>query len=118
MQTDVLSALGLVLAAAIMNATYTLPMKLNREWKWDHSWLAFTILGVVGVPAVITMSTVPGLWSIYSRTPAPTLFAMALFGAGWGVSMIFFGLALSLVGVALTFTISLSTSAASGALLP
>lgn len=118
MQTDVLSALGLVLAAAIMNATYTLPMKLNREWKWEHSWLAFTILGVVGVPAVITMSTVPGLWSIYSRTPAPTLFAMALFGAGWGVSMIFFGLALSLVGVALTFTISLSTSAASGALLP
>jgi L-rhamnose-H+ transport protein len=58
------------------------------------------------------------LWSIYSHTSVKTLLAMALFGAGWGVSLIFFGLALSLIGVALTFTIALSTSAASGALLP
>src|SRR5260370_18917116 len=118
MQTNVLEALGLILAAAVMNASYTLPMKLNRKWQWEHSWLAFTILGVVVVPTIIAVLTVPGLWSIYSHTSVKTLLAMALFGAGWGVSLIFFGLALSLMGVALTFTITLSTSTASGALLP
>lgn len=118
MQTNVLQALCLILAAAVMNASYTLPMKLNRKWQWEHSWLAFTVLGVAVVPTIIAVSTVPGLWSIYRNAPAKTLVAMALFGAGWGVSMIFFGLALSLIGIALTFTVSLSTSAASGALLP
>ena len=118
MRTSVAEALLLILAAAIMNATYTLPMKLNRKWLWEHSWLAFSVLGVAVVPTIIAVFTVPGLWSIYRETPSGTLLAMALFGVGWGVSLVFFGLAIPLVGVAIVFTIALSTSAASGSLLP
>jgi L-rhamnose-H+ transport protein len=118
MQTSVAQALLLILAAAVMNATYTLPMKLNRKWSWEHSWLAFSVLGVVVVPTIIATLAVPGLWSIYRDASARTLLAMALFGAGWGVSLVFFGLAIPLVGVAIVFTIALSTSAASGSLLP
>jgi L-rhamnose-H+ transport protein len=43
---------------------------------------------------------------------------MALFGAGWGIAMVFFGLALSILGLAITFAVSLGTSAAVGALTP
>ena len=118
METSVAEALLLIFAAAVMNATYTLPMKLNRKWAWEHSWLAFSVLGVVVVPTIIAMLTLPGLASIYRHTPGGTLLAMALFGAGWGVSLVFFGLAIPLVGVAIVFTITLSTSAASGSLLP
>ncbi|MBV9038827.1 MAG: hypothetical protein JO182_30360 [Acidobacteriaceae bacterium] len=118
MSHHVIQPLLLILAAAIMNASYTLPMKLNRKWQWEHSWLAFSILGVAVVPTVIAVLTVPGLWSIYREASAGTLLQMALFGAGWGISLVFFGLSLPLVGVAIAFTISLSTSAASGALLP
>jgi L-rhamnose-H+ transport protein len=115
---DLFEALALILTAAVMNASYTLPMKLNRKWRWEHSWLAFSVLGVAVVPTIIATITVPGLWSIYRQVPASTLLEMALFGAGWGVSLVFFGLSIPLVGVAIAFTISLSTSAASGALLP
>jgi len=101
-----------------MNATYTLPMKLNRKWAWEHSWLAFTVLGVVVVPTALAVLTIPDLFSIYPSLPGGTLAAMALFGAGWGVSLVLFGLALSLVGVAITFAVCLGTSAASGALIP
>jgi len=118
MADNILQSLLLILAAAVMNASYTLPMKLNRRWAWEHSWLAFSILGVAVVPTVIATLTVPGLWSIYREASRVTLLLMALFGAGWGVSLVFFGLSLPLVGVAIAFTISLSTSAASGALLP
>jgi L-rhamnose-H+ transport protein len=118
MADNVLQALALILAAAIMNASYTLPMKLNRRWKWEHSWLAFSVLGVAVVPTIIGIITVPGLWSIYREASLSTLLLMGLFGAGWGVSLVFFGLSLPLVGVAIAFTISLSTSAASGSLLP
>jgi L-rhamnose-H+ transport protein len=116
--SNVIEAIGLILLAALMNATYTLPMKLNRGWAWEHSWFAFSLLGVGVVPTVIAMLTVPGLWSVYAWAPVGTLLAMALFGAGWGVSLVLFGLAISTVGIAITFAVALGTSAAAGALIP
>lgn len=116
--SNILEAVGLILLAALMNATYTLPMKLNKGWAWEHSWLAFSFLGVAVAPTIIATLTVPGLWSIYPGIPVSTLVAMAAFGATWGVSLVLFGLAISIVGVAITFAVCLGTSAASGALLP
>jgi len=46
------------------------------------------------------------------------LAAMVLFGASWGVSLVFFGLALTRLGLAITFAVCLGTSAAVGALTP
>jgi L-rhamnose-H+ transport protein len=43
---------------------------------------------------------------------------MVLFGASWGVSLVFFGLALTRLGLAITFAVCLGTSAAVGALTP
>jgi len=82
---------------------YTLPMKLNRLWAWEHSWFAFTIVGVVVVPTGLAMFTIPELWSIYFFIPIKLLLALALFGLGWGISLVLFGLALNIVGVAITF---------------
>jgi L-rhamnose-H+ transport protein len=67
---------------------------------------------------LIALLTVPALWSTYASVSWGTLAAMALFGAGWGVSMVFFGLALTRLGLAITFAVSLGTSAAVGALTP
>jgi L-rhamnose-H+ transport protein len=113
-----IQALLLVLFAAVMNAAYTLPMKLNKKWEWEHSWFAFSVLGVAVVPTLIALMTIPMLWSTYSTISWGTLVAMALFGAGWGVSLVFFGLALKRLGLAITFAVSLGTSAAVGALTP
>jgi len=111
-------ALGLIVIAAIMNGVYTLPMKLNRLWAWEHSWFAFTIVGVMVVPTGLAMFTIPELWSIYFSIPIKLLLALALFGLGWGISLVLFGLALNIVGVAITFAVCLGTSAAAGALIP
>jgi L-rhamnose-H+ transport protein len=111
-------AVVIILVAALMNAAYTLPMKLNRRWHWEHSWFAFSILGVALVPTLIAWATVPGLWSAYSSIEGRTLELMALFGGGWGVSLVFFGLALKRLGLAITFAVTLGTSAAIGALTP
>jgi L-rhamnose-H+ transport protein len=118
MNSHTVQAIVLVLCAAIMNAAYALPMKLNRKWEWEHSWFAFSILGVAVVPTIIAWLTVPGLWSTYSAVSSATLARMVLFGASWGVSLVFFGLALTRLGVAITFAVCLGTSAAVGALTP
>ncbi len=118
MTSNTVQAVLLVLCAAIMNAAYALPMKLNKKWEWEHSWFAFSILGVGVVPTIIALLTVPKLWSTYSLVSGGTLAAMVLFGASWGVSLVFFGLALTRLGLAITFAVCLGTSAAVGALTP
>lgn len=118
MTSQTVQAILLVLCAAIMNAAYALPMKLNKKWEWEHSWFAFSILGVAVVPTIIALLTVPALWSTYAAVSAGTLAKMVLFGASWGVSLVFFGLALTRLGLAITFAVCLGTSAAVGALTP
>jgi L-rhamnose-H+ transport protein len=118
MPSQIVQAILLVLCAAIMNAAYALPMKLNTKWEWEHSWFAFSILGVAVVPTVIALLTVPALWSTYTTVSRGTLTAMVVFGASWGVSLVFFGLALARLGLAITFAVCLGTSAAVGALTP
>ena len=44
MNLAILQAIQLVLIAAVINAVYTLPMKFNKHWKWEHSWLALRSL--------------------------------------------------------------------------
>ena len=118
MNSQIVQALVLVLCASIMNAAYALPMKLNKKWEWEHSWFAFSILGVAVVPTIIALLTVPGLWSTYTAVSGATLAKMVLFGASWGISLVFFGLALTRLGLAITFAVCLGTSAAVGALTP
>src|ERR1700692_960887 len=118
MTSQTVQAILLVLCAAIMNAAYALPMKLNKKWEWEHSCFAFSLLGVAVVPTVIAQLTVPKLWSTYATVSGGTLAAMVLFGASWGVSLVFFGLALTRLGLAITFAVCLGTSAAVGALTP
>jgi len=118
MTSQTVQAILLVLCAAIMNAAYALPMKLNKKWEWEHTWFAFSIMGVAVVPTIIALLTVPGLWSTYTAVSGGTLAKMVLFGASWGVSLVFFGLALTRLGLAITFAVCLGTSAAVGALTP
>lgn len=118
MASQTVQAVLLVLCAAIMNAAYSLPMKLNKKWQWEHSWFAFSVFGVAVVPTIIALLTVPQLASTYNSVSMGTLTAMVLFGASWGVSLVFFGLALSRLGLAISFAVCLGTSAAVGALTP
>jgi len=118
MSANIPEAIALTVGASIINAAYTLPMRANRKWAWENSWFAFSILGEAIVPTLVVLTTVPSLWAIYFAVPGVTLVKMAFFGLLWGISMVFFGLALPLVGLAITFAVSLGTSAACGSLLP
>jgi L-rhamnose-H+ transport protein len=118
MYANLLEAIGLIVGAAVINAAYTLPMRANRKWAWENSWFAFSVLGEAVVPTLITLATVPGLWAIYAAVPAATLLKIACFGLLWGICMVLFGLAIPMVGLAITFAVSLGTSAACGSLIP
>jgi L-rhamnose-H+ transport protein len=102
----------------MMNASFSLPMKFTRKWVWENTWLAWSVFALIVLPAVITYATIPGLGDVYRQAGLSIVFAVAAFGAGWGIAQVLFGLALERIGIALTFSIVLGLSAAMGSLIP
>jgi L-rhamnose-H+ transport protein len=117
MNEQTIGLLILVLAG-VMNASFTLPMKYARRWAWENTWLAWSIWALLVLPPLITMLTVPHLSAVYHAASAEIVLEVIGFGAGWGVAQVFFGLAVDVIGIALTFSLVLGTSAAVGTLVP
>jgi L-rhamnose-H+ transport protein len=105
-------------AAGLMNASFTLPMKFTRRWAWENTWLVFTVVSLVLMPAAAALFTVPDLAVVYRSSDSELLWRVVGFGAGWGLSQVLLGLSVELIGIALTFSLVLGTSAAMGALIP
>lgn len=112
------AGLMILVLAGVMNASFTLPMKYTSRWAWENTWLAWTIWALLILPALVTTATVPHLGRIYSSVAPGVLLLVILFGAGWGIAQVFFGLAVDAIGIALTFSLVLGTSAAVGTLIP
>lgn len=110
--------LSLLILAGVMNASFTLPMKFTRRWAWENTWLAWTVFALIILPPLVAVFTVPQLASVYHAASASLLLRIAGFGFGWGIAQVFFGLAVESIGIALTFSLVLGTSAAVGTLLP
>jgi L-rhamnose-H+ transport protein len=108
----------LLTIAGLMNASFPLPMKFTRRWAWENTWLVWTFFALLMLPAVATFFTVPNLLVVYRSCGTVRLFYVMAFGIGWGVSQVFFGVAAETIGISLTFSLVLGTSAAVGALVP
>jgi L-rhamnose-H+ transport protein len=108
----------LVLLAALLQGTFVLPMTLVRQWSWEHTWATFSVLGMLIFNWIITLLFVPNIFAVYSASPARDLAILALFGLGWGVGAVLFGLGMERLGMALGYPIIMGLIASLGALIP
>ena len=67
---------------------------------------------------IITLLLVPNIFAVYSASPAKDLAVLALFGLGWGVGAVLFGLGMERLGMALGYPIIMGLIASLGALIP
>ncbi len=112
------TALGLVLLiiAGAMNGSFTLPMKYTKRWAWENTWLAWTIFALFVLPPAVTYVMLPQVQRVYAASDWAPILIVAACGAGWGISQVFFGLAVESVGIALAFSVILGIAAAVGSL--
>ncbi len=104
--------------AGLMNGSFTLPMKFTRRWAWENTWLVWTLFALLLFPPALALLTLPPLREIYSQAGIAPILTVASFGAGWGISQVFLGLAVEGIGMALSFSVILGISAAVGSLIP
>jgi L-rhamnose-H+ transport protein len=107
-----------VLVAGVLQGVFLLPMDRVRGWRWEESWLAFSVFGMLAFNWLFTLITIPGIFDIYRDAPASALGLLLLFGLGWGAGAVLFGLGMARLGLALGYPIIMGLIASLGALVP
>ena len=95
-----------------------LPIRLVRRWKWENLWLVFSIVALLIVPWSLALVLVPGLCAAYSSLPAKQFAVPVLFGVGWGLAQVLFGLTIARLGLALGYAIVMGFVSVLGTLVP
>ncbi len=108
----------LVLLAGLLQGTFILPMTLVRKWAWEHTWATFSLLGMIVFNWIIIFLFVPNIFAVYAASPPRDLAILALFGLGWGIGAVLFGLGMARLGMALGYPIIMGLIASLGALIP
>jgi L-rhamnose-H+ transport protein len=104
--------------AGVLQGLFAVPMKYARRWNYENIWLIFSLVGMVFLPWMLTVATVPHLVEVYSLTPVPVLVRIAGFGLCWGIGSALAGLGMNLLGIGLGMAIILGLSASLGSLIP
>jgi len=108
----------LVIAAGVLQGAFVLPMKSTKKWAWENTWLVFSTAGYLIWPWLLALLTIPHPFTVLANTSVRSLALVELFGLGWGLGAIAFGLGVSRLGMALALTVIVGLAATAGALIP
>jgi L-rhamnose-H+ transport protein len=108
----------LLLLAGIMNGSFALPMKKMPRWRWENVWFVWSIVALVVFPLLTALYFVPHYICGLREIPVRALVLVMTCGMAWGIAQVFFGLSVTAIGIALTFSLVLGISAALGAVVP
>ena len=108
----------LVMAAGILQGAFILPMKSTRKWVWENTWFVYSSAGYLIFPWLFVVLTIPHPLNVLAATSLRSLLLVELFGVGWGIGSLTFGLGVARLGMALGFTIIIGLAATAGALIP
>jgi L-rhamnose-H+ transport protein len=108
----------LTLLAGLMAGNCMLPMKFNRTWQWENTWLVFSIVSLVILPWMLALGLVGHLFDAYRSLSLLEFAVPFLFGAGWGVAQVLFGISVARLGLGLAYAIIIGLGALLGTLVP
>jgi L-rhamnose-H+ transport protein len=110
--------LMLVFVGGMLNGSFAAPMKRLAAWRWENTWLVYALTGLLILPWVIALATVPHLGGVFQQASGAVLAKVALFGFAWGIGGVLFGQGIARVGLALGFAVILGITSSFGSLVP
>jgi L-rhamnose-H+ transport protein len=108
----------LVIIAGMLQGAFMLPMKSTRKWAWENTWLVYSATAYLIWPWLFLLFTIPHPAGVLAATSLRSLLVVEMFGIGWGIGAITFGLGVTRMGMALGFTIIIGLAATAGAFIP
>ena len=118
MESSPAIGLCIIVLGGICQAMFMLPAKWCKGWKFEHVWFIFSFFCFLLFPWLIVRTCVPNVAAIFAATGTRELLMMGVYGTGWALAALGFGIGVSLVGLSLGFAIIFGLSAFVGALVP
>ena len=112
--------MGILLIAlgGVMEGLFSLPVKMTAKWSWENTWGAGSLAALLLGPLPLLLCTVPHFSQVYEASPGWAVALTILFGAGWGLGGIFFGLGVAELGVSLGTSSIMGLIAIGGSVVP
>ncbi len=108
----------LIMLGGAMEGCYALPLKFTPKWKWENIWGARSLMALLVVPWPVAIATIPKLLEVYRASSYGSIIMALIFGAGWGIGGLFFGLGVNTVGISIGLSLIMGLIAINGSLLP
>ena len=115
---EITIGLLVLLIAGFFQGTFILPMTIARKWNWENTWFTFSLFGMVILNLLLAFIFIPHLLSVYRSVPTNDLLLLILFGLGWGIGAVLFGIAMNRLGMALGYPVIMGLIASFGAVIP
>lgn len=113
-----LAGIALALLGGLLVGNCMLPLKKLKQWPWECAWLVFSLVSLLAVPCLIAFLAVPEWPGLYASIPFARLLPSLLFGFGWGIAQVLFGISVVRLGMALAFTIIVGLGTVFGSIVP
>jgi L-rhamnose-H+ transport protein len=110
--------MAIILVSGTFTGSFALPMKYSHRWRWENTWVVFSLLSLVIYPLLLATIFAPPLRHIYHAVSGRTLLYILAFGLLWGIAQTTFGLGIEALGVAFAFAVVSGLSCLSGSLIP
>jgi L-rhamnose-H+ transport protein len=101
-----------------MMGGFVLPMKAMPQWDFENTWLLFCSLGLIVLPSLVAVLTVPHLGQVLLTSPTRSLVLVVLCGLGYGCGSVLFGLGVRELGMGLAYSIVAGISSSFGSIIP
>lgn len=108
----------LIAVGSFASAIYYLPLKKLTNWSWETGWIVQGLFAWIIGPWLMAMITVPHLFEIIGQSPASSIYMPILFGLGWGIGGLTWGLSIRYLGIGLGNSLPLGITLAFSTLIP
>jgi len=110
--------MGIIFLSGVSNGVFAIPLKYSRRWRWENTWLLFSLFSLVILPWILAIGFVPELWALYSGTPTRFLLLPLGFGFILGFAQVAYGIGIVSVGISIAVSVVSGVSCVTGALVP
>ena len=94
------------------------PMKLQKNFKFEHCWFPGMLFGLFFLPWVITLLFCPHAVEAYRSVDTAVIIKSNLFSLAWGVGNVLLGISLVRIGASLSFGILSGVGIPLGVIVP
>lgn len=108
----------LIMFGGLASGAFYLPLKYVKNWKWETGWIMQGIAAWIVGPWLMAIITLPHLGSIISESPASNIYWPIIFGFGWGIGGLTWGLSIRYLGIGLGNALPLGLTSALSTIIP